>query len=358
MAEYTDNNGNVIEFLLPILGGGSSTGEIVSEAISSSNRADYVPSVPGLVKLYNASSGLQLVNVTGDEFDAEGNKTGNTVDYGKHLFIAAASVEEIEDMVSLCKPIVPGRLAYAIAASETTADLLQSAALNSDYAQLHSTVVTPATMKAAIAANRAFTGFSSKTDDKIVTPADMQNIIKANKSAVESISQDSTVDWSIITPSVLPAALSKLAAKSIPKTESSTDAKQIPTVDAVRDHVSDRINDIASVKVEIISQGNEFTLPRSTIAAIFPYSASLSGKMYNGSGGFDDHSITLDEIALVYRTDNLYDTTAETRVAVVYGAKGALGVPTLKSYHQLCHGDITIKSISGNTHVYYMSKYG
>jgi hypothetical protein len=80
--------------------------------------------------------------------------------------------------------------------------------------------------------------------------------------------------------------------------------------------------------------------------------------MYDGSGGFEDHSITLDEIALVYYTDGLDATSIDARIAVVYGAKGALGVPTLKSYHQLCRGDVTIKSNSGTTYVYYMSKYG
>ena len=358
MAEYTDNNGNVIEFLLPILGGaGSSTNEIVSEALGSSSKPDYVPSVPGLVKLYNDSSGLQLVKITGPEYDFEGNPTGATVDYGRHLYIAAASPAEILAKTSLGKPIVPGRLAEAIAASETDSDKLNGAANGSDYKELHSTVVTPATMKAAIAANRARTTFNSRTDDRIVTPSDMQYIIKANKSSVGAFTHNTTEDWSIVTPSVMPTALASLARSTFTGLTSSEKSKSVPSVKAVEDFISNKLSSMLSVKVATLSKGQEFALPRSTIAAIFPSAAVLSGRVFNSPAGFVDHDITLNEIALVYTTDYINLPTAETRVALVYGAEGTLGIPTLKSYHQLYETGATVKCTSGTTYVYYMSKY-
>ena len=290
---------NNVELYLAQLGGSGGVSTLVTDALGSSDSSDYIPSTPGLIQLYNRSCGLYLNEI---------KNTNTGVSYGKHLTVACASDGDIAGKASMCNPIVPGNMAKAISAFKATHEDLTAANVDNPPASSNQCIITPGNFGMALE-TFALPYISSGSDDY----------------------------------------------------------SKIPNVEAVSSHVYNecerlrtkleaKIPDL-TVKVEVLSKGQEFTLPRSTIAAIFPSTAVLSGNVYTAPAGFANHDIALDEIALVYTTDYVNLPTTETRVAVVYGAKGTLGVPTLKSYHQLYKSGATVKCTSGNTYVYYMSKY-
>lgn len=98
----TTNSLGTPEWQTPSASGGTS--DIVVPAQGSRGNANFVESVPGLVKLYNQSAGLSI-----DE-------------YGQ-LGIAAATESDIDEGTSMRKPIVPKTMKYAMRENSFTGNL-------------------------------------------------------------------------------------------------------------------------------------------------------------------------------------------------------------------------------------------
>lgn len=152
--------------------------DIVTAAVgSSSNPANYTPSVPGLVKLYNESSGLRL-------------------DGDKHLCISGASNELLDANIlqanrSFNRPITPSNLEYAlkqfvplvtfagsIAGAQTTNKTAASVGAVKTYGE---TLKTYADTSASSKASAALTSAESKINSKATETLDSAKEYTDNK---------------------------------------------------------------------------------------------------------------------------------------------------------------------------------
>lgn len=241
--------------------------DIVTAAVgSSSNPGNYTPSVPGLVKLYNESSGLRL-------------------DGDKHLCISGASNELLDAGIEQAKrsfnrPITPSNLEYALRQ-----------------------FVPLVTFKDSIAG--VYSG-----DDK-----SKWNNSAASASAVKTYGEKTLKKYaddsaSSAASAALTSAESKItAALSTARTEISSEATK--TLNAAKSYTDSKVPAKTVIQKKILVRGETFRIPPNVFGIIFPWD---NIKFTKG----DNTDILEGGVSFVWTTNTGYRTDENNNKIPVY----------------------------------------